>query len=156
MRVRVFGKTNTKVDANIIRLASKYYLDRLLGKKAHKINLVIRIVPSSEDWGIFFFPNGRIKSYEIELDGRISKRKMLETLAHECVHLKQWHNREMRDHNSKKVRWMGQLMEFIEPNFDNCPDYFDQPWEIEANGRTPGLYAGFAHMMIKNGHKWRN
>ena len=156
MTVRIYGKSNTKVDTNVIRLAGKYYLERLLGKKSKKVNLVIKIVPKSDDWGIFFFPTGRIKSYEIELNGKMPKKKILETLAHECVHLKQWHNREMRDHKKDKVRWMGKLVRWIEPNFDNFDDYFDQPWEIEANGRIPGLYAGFARMMVQNGHGWRD
>ena len=151
MRVSIRGIKNTKVDVDLLRSASRYFLDNLLGKKSKDVDLLIRILPKSPDMGVFFFPENKNERYEIELDGRMDKRRMLETLAHECVHVKQWHLREMRDFGSKaKVKWLGKLTDWVEPNRDTFQAYFDQPWEIEANGRAIGLCAGFSMFLARN------
>ena len=147
MRIRITGKKNTKVDPELLRLATRYFMSRLLGDKSKNISVNLKIVPRSEDMGVFIFPEDKDASYEIELDGRMNRRKMINTLAHECVHVKQWHLREMRDlKKGNKVRWLGKLTEWVEPNLDTYQEYFDQPWEIEANGRAVGLCAGFFYV----------
>ena len=75
---------------------------------------------------------------------------MLETVAHEMVHVKQYARREMNDWSymeDKYYKWKNQM---VPAN----TDYWDLPWEIEANGREIGLFIRWAE---KNGyakHKW--
>jgi hypothetical protein len=71
------------------------------------------------------------RTFEIELDRKLSLRKLMETLAHEMVHVKQYARREFHPAHDK---WMGKT---INPK---KVSYWDLPWEIEAHGRETGLF----------------
>ena len=79
------------------------------------------------------------RDFEIEVDSRLPLRKMLETVAHEMVHVKQYARREMNDWQYKEIsyKWKGTYV----PDSTN---YWDLPWEIEANGREIGLFIRWA------------
>jgi len=75
--------------------------------------------------------------YNITLDPKFSKRKILIALAHEMVHLKQHIKRELSWNERKKMhRYKGQM-------YREDMNYWDCPWEIEAFGRELGLYKMF-------------
>jgi hypothetical protein len=70
--------------------------------------------------------------------------KLLETLAHELVHVKQYVRNELgikslvltKGGRMKfTTKWMGEV--WVPKG--NEDDYFDTPWEIEAFGREQGL-----------------
>lgn len=60
-------------------------------------------------------------------------RYKLMTLAHECVHLKQY---AMGEIDENMNTWKGTRV-------PKSTDYWDSPWEIEAYGREKGLYIRF-------------
>jgi len=75
--------------------------------------------------------------YNITLDPKFSKRKILIALAHEMVHLKQHIKRELSWNERYKMhRYKGQM-------YHEDMNYWDCPWEIEAFGRELGLYRQF-------------
>ena len=60
--------------------------------------------------------------------------EQIATLAHEMVHLKQYHMGELRDTEEKNIYlWNNVLKDMTDI------DYHDYPWEIEAYGREVGL-----------------
>lgn len=65
----------------------------------------------------------------------LGARKILETLAHEMVHIKQLINKET---NYTFQKWKGEIV-------DENIDYWDLPWELEAFGKEYGLSVKFAH-----------
>jgi hypothetical protein len=75
------------------------------------------------------------REFEIEVDRTLSYRKMLETVAHEMVHVKQYARREL--HPSKHT-WCGKTYNPTKTS------YWDLPWEIEAHGRETGLFVRWA------------
>ena len=82
------------------------------------------------------------REFEIEVDRTLSYRKMLETVAHEMVHVKQYARNELHVEYSKC--WKN--------DFYTKTDYWDCPWEIEAHGRELGLFIRWADTH-KLGHK---
>lgn len=74
------------------------------------------------------------REFEIEIHNKMSLRKLLTTVAHEMVHVKQYARREL----TGDYTWQGCT---YEPK--RC-DYWDQPWEIEAHGREIGLFIRWA------------
>ena len=85
------------------------------------------------------------RTFEIELDRTLPHRKLLETVAHEIVHVKQYARRELhpvhdtwcgKTYNPKKV------------------SYWDLPWEIEAHGREVGLFIRWAEAQNLAHLKW--
>lgn len=74
------------------------------------------------------------RDFEIEVDKKLNLRKLLATVAHEMVHVKQYARREL----TGDYTWQGKT---YHPK--RC-DYWDQPWEIEAHGREWGLFVRWA------------
>ena len=85
------------------------------------------------------------RTFEIEIDRKLTMRKMLETVAHEMVHVKQYARKEL---NSDHDLWLGKT---VNPT---KVDYWDLPWEIEANGREAGLFIRWAREQKLNKRKW--
>lgn len=75
------------------------------------------------------------RKFLIEINPNIGSRRILETLAHEMVHVKQYIEGETNDELTK---WRGKRI-----NPDKI-DYWVQPWEIDAYGREIGLLTKFA------------
>lgn len=85
------------------------------------------------------------RDFEIEIDSTQKLRPLLETLAHEMVHVKQFARRELhpatdtwygKTYNPKKI------------------SYWDLPWEIEAHGRECGLFIRWAEEKGFAKYKW--
>lgn len=75
------------------------------------------------------------RGFLIEVHPGISARHIIETIAHEMVHVKQHINHETNDDLS---HWLGRKI-----NSDEL-DYWIHPWEIDAHGREIGLVTKFA------------
>lgn len=84
------------------------------------------------------------RDFEIEVDSKLTLRKMLTTVAHEMVHVKQYARREL----TGDYTWQGRTY-----NPKNC-NYWDQPWEIEAHGRETGLFVRWAEHYNLASKKW--
>ena len=91
------------------------------------------------------------REFELEIDSRLTLRTMLETVAHEMVHVKQYARREMNDFAFKEVhyKWKGKLV-------PDSTDYWDLPWEIEANGREVGLFIRWCEEAGYGDKAWAN
>ena len=85
------------------------------------------------------------RTFEIEVDRTLSYRKMLETVAHEMVHVKQYARRELHPSNNT---WMGKTYN------PEKTSYWDLPWEIEAHGREVGLFVRWAEKERLAHLKW--
>ena len=85
------------------------------------------------------------RTFEIEVDRTQPLRRLLETVAHEMVHVKQYARREL--HPSKHT-WCGKTY-----NPDKV-SYWDLPWEIEAHGREIGLFIRWAEENKLSNKKW--
>lgn len=74
------------------------------------------------------------KKIAMMLDSRLPMSRLLYTLAHEMVHVKQIAKGQYRGQRSKNGRivtvWMGKVVK---------ADYLDRPWEIEAFKRENTL-----------------
>ena len=73
------------------------------------------------------------REFEIEINPLAGSHDILETIAHEMVHIKQYAYGETNEYGT---RWRGQR---INKNLD----YYDEPWEIEAFGLSTGLFTKF-------------
>ena len=85
------------------------------------------------------------RTFEIEADKKLRLRKLLETIAHEMVHVKQYARRELHPvHNT----WCGKTYN------PKKTSYWDLPWEIEAHGREVGLFVRWAEQENLGDKKW--
>jgi len=90
----------------------------------------------------------RPRVFELEIHKNMRLRKVLETIAHEMVHAKQYAKGELYEGSRiAKHRWQGKWV-------SNNVDYWDQPWEIEAHGREAGLFIQWCEKHGLGKKKW--
>ena len=85
------------------------------------------------------------RTFEIEIHKTQSLRKLLETVAHEMVHAKQFARREL--HPSTDT-WYGKTYN------PKKVSYWDLPWEIEAHGREVGLFVRWCEANDLGNYSW--
>lgn len=88
---------------------------------------------------------------EVNASSNIRLRKILETVAHEMVHIKQYAKGEMKDLISRPAnirKWQGKEID------TNLISYWDLPWEIEAYGRECGLFVRWAEENNLANEEW--
>ena len=90
----------------------------------------------------------RPREFELEIERSLSMRTLLETVAHEMVHVKQYARGELyQGVRIAKHRWQGKWV-------SNNVNYWDQPWEIEAHGREAGLFIQWCEQENLGLQKW--
>ena len=121
-----------------VKRAAIFYAEQLLSKKLmENIYLKIRFDSKLDVYGYASVgecnDSGKPREFIVELNPNIGARRILETLAHEMVHVKQF---ALCETNQSLTRWKG-----IRIKED---DYYVQPWEVEAFGLEVGLFTKFA------------
>jgi hypothetical protein len=89
------------------------------------------------------------REFTITVDSTVPQRRIMESIAHEMVHLKQYAVGEMRDtdhHNI--VQWKKKPIDL------NKWQYWDRPWEIEAHGKELGLFIRWAEHCDLSKESW--
>jgi len=90
----------------------------------------------------------RPREFELEIHSKMKLRRILETVCHEMVHAKQYARGELyQGSRVDKHRWQGKWLA-------KDPDYWDQPWEIEAHGKEIGLFVRWAEKEGLGNKKW--
>jgi len=145
MYTRVISKSVTPVRREIIRRSAKFYADKLMTARLHSsltvyIHLVDNLLETEDVRGdcVWVDAAHRGKEFEIRVayNPDVCMKEVLETLAHEMVHVKQFARGEMRELTSvvDSLNWNGSRINTA------MVDYWDLPWEIEAHGRERGLF----------------
>ena len=83
--------------------------------------------------------------YCLELEKTQTLRRLLETVAHEMVHVKQFARRELHPSNDE---WYGKTYN------PKKVSYWDLPWEIEAHGREVGLFVRWCEKHDYGSRAW--
>lgn len=132
--------TRNNFEKKVIGLALDYYLNKLMSKRLiNHLSVNVKLSKKLDDNADGYCDvdgyntNNKPREFNIELNKNKSFRYILMTLAHECVHLKQYALSEIND---SLTHWKGVRV-------SSQMDYWDSPWEIEARGREAGLYTRF-------------
>lgn len=120
-----------------VKKAAQFYAEQLMSPRMLE-NIFIRVKFKKINAHGYasvteFSPSNKPRQFEIEIHPGIGAKEILKTLAHEMVHIKQY---AMGDMNVNCTRWKGTKVK--------SPDYWTEPWEIEAYGMQPGLWTKFA------------
>ena len=93
--------------------------------------------------------------FELEINKNVKLRRLLTTVAHEMVHIKQYARGELYDSKLQgkqgKHRWQGQ---WLSDRSKHVTDYWDHPWEIEAHGRECGLFVRWCAEQNLGNQNW--
>ena len=121
--------------------AISFYAEQLIpdGRIRNRCTTKVRFNHKISDYGVASVEACNAKNqprkFLIEIHPGIGVRAILETLAHEMVHVKQY---IMGETNDQLSVWRGRKLD------SDAIDYWDHPWEIEAMGLESGLLTKFA------------
>ena len=117
-----------------------HYCIKMLMPRMKTLDITVKLCSPKGAMGYCLAEDKR--TFEIEVEVTLRLRRLLETLAHEMVHVKQYARNEL--HVEYTNCWKNE--------FYTKTDYWDCPWEIEAHGRELGLFIRWAELH-KLGHK---
>ena len=127
---------------NLLTSLSKYILDKFFtAKKQEKLNIIVKfnkgMFEKTDQYANCIWEDQyhRPNEFTIEIDPDQKIQLLLNSLAHELVHVKQWAKGEYYELQSepKVYKFNGKRVD------TRKVDYWDTPWEIEAHGRAIGL-----------------
>lgn len=145
MYVKVVGKPARDMSNTMVKKATQFFGDYLMGKRlSDKVYVRIEFKKFKKHSNEYAYvdwidDNHCPREYIITIANDLSMKETLLALAHEMVHVKQYAKGELKDifRPVRSVRWMGEHY-----NVEN-EDYWELPFEIEAYGREKGLYVKF-------------
>ena len=131
------------------------FCHKKLMPKMHDIEIDVKLRkfnPNEDACGFCLSVDGprpdRPREFEIEIDSSMKLRRLLETVCHEMVHVKQYARGELYESERQAMhRWNGEWL-------NKDPDYWDRPWEIEAHGRELGLFLRWVEQQELGKQKW--
>ena len=148
--MEIIVKSRSKNRQEFIKNAAMFYSDQL-GLNKSKYQLVIHSLPNLKKEG----SNGLCaktghRQVTVALYNKLSVIKLLYTLAHEMVHVKQFalgHYRQEVKKGSVQHFWMGKRV---------SAEYIKRPWEIEAFSRESLLVEVLSNHVARKLKKHKN
>lgn len=153
MHIDIIGyRTTNKGLVFALYKGLEYYLTALLSKQIlknlHVTIQVVRNLENKEDGYGFCSCDDTYKAwpkhYTIELCGSKSLKFMLQTLAHEAIHIKQYATRQMI-YRGNVTLWEGTR---YSDDDEEKHTYEELPWEKEAYSKEKALFRGLINKNI--------
>ena len=146
MQLKIVGFT--KKQQSELTEAAHFFANLLMDPRTVRcLNIDIEHTPKNEVQGECVDEDGtrNPRWFTISIRGSKDDDDIIQTLAHEMVHVKQYAKNELKSGMLVPTRgglkatskWMGEIWK---PKGKE-DHYYDAPWEIEAYGREVGLYA---------------
>lgn len=143
MEISVYGTKNKKLISELADAAEFFARCLMHGKMVDNLELDIEVENKLDVQGLCVNEDGHKRSRFFTVQLRKDNiDEMIQTLAHEMVHVKQHaKNEHVKVHATARgglkieSYWMGKLWR---PKAAEC-DCYDAPWEVEAYGREVGL-----------------
>ena len=151
--MQVHIKGGSKRQKELVRSMVKFCQKKLMPKMYNvAVNINLRTFGKDDSLG-YAIPSDyadlhRPREFDVDINKQQKLRRLLETVAHEMVHVKQFARGELYESvRRNKHRWQGKWL-------NSDPKYWDQPWEIEAHGREVGLFIQWAEANKLGEQRW--
>lgn len=132
-----------------VRKMIKFFLDILMPEIEADIEV---IKESIKDFNGSVGPiryGSEVAYFEMALAKNLDQQELIITVAHECVHIRQY-ARDGLIYGYKHAKWNGEKFEID----TDSPEYFMQPWELEAFALQEVLYHCWTNRNSKKVKKW--
>lgn len=117
----------TKSQREKVKSMAEFCIERMMPKmKTLSIEIKLKHITGAMGYCLYLTK----REFELEIGTNQRLRRLLETVAHEMVHVKQFARGELNE----KPAWLGKTYNI------NKTEYWDLPWEIEAHGREVGMF----------------
>jgi hypothetical protein len=154
MNIDIKGKTKAMCKAEI-KFATAFFAQYTMGTRlAKNLDIEIRLEDQGKMTEGYCAPidaERRPRMFEIGINPKMRRYKMLRCLAHEMVHVKQYARCELSN-KLITAKWKGKTYKLTN-SFEN---YLNWPWEVEAYGRDRALYLFYQTMLKSEKIKFKN
>lgn len=155
MNIDIAGRSKNICKAEI-RFAIGFFAQYLMGTRLSKnldIALMITDMNGIADGYCHPYECGKNpRMFEISVNAKKRRHQILQILAHEMVHVKQYARNELQSDNPDSALFAGKAYKIT----SSLEDYLNYPWEIEAFGREKGLYLIYQVLLKQEKIKFRN
>lgn len=158
MNIDIYGKSEHMCKAEV-KFATAFFAQYLMGEKlAKNLDIEVRFENQgklAEGHCVPLDAERRPRSFEIGVNPKLRRYKMLQCIAHEMVHVKQYAKGELSN-ELITAKWQGKTYKIT----NSIEDYLNWPWEVEAYGRDRSLYLFYTIMLktekisFKHGHTY--
>ena len=151
--MKISIKGGTKSQQKYVRSITKFCVKKLMPRMdSLELNIRLRNFGKDDSYGYCLATDNadlaRPREFDIDINSTKKLRTLLETVAHELVHVKQFARGELYQSTvTMKHRWCGRW-------YQRTPNYWNQPWEWEASGREKGLFVQWAEAERIGHLKW--
>ena len=146
MDIKIYGKTDTLSKAET-KFALAFFANYIMGPRlAQAIDIEIHFKDQGYNTDGHCYPidgEDRPREFRFGINPKMKRRKMLECMAHEMVHTKQYARGELSN-ELVTAKYLGKTYKLT----NSFEDYLNAPWEIEAYGRDRALYM-FYQIVLK-------
>lgn len=134
---------------NLLKSLAEFIVNKFFTKaKQNKLNIVVTfkkgLFEKTNQYANCIWEDEHYRPFDftIQIDPDQKIQLLLNSLAHELVHVKQWAKGEFYQlqRETNVYKFNGQRWD------TDKVDYWDTPWEIEAHGRAIGLVVQWARM----------
>lgn len=145
MNIEVFGSP-TSISKDMAIKALRFYSERLMSSRLHSklnIRLFFKLdlikTDGLEASCVWEDKNIRAREFMVLVDSGLIKSKLLMSLAHEAVHIRQYATGQLKHYMRKTpdIKWLDTFVD------DTKVPYHELPWEVEAWDLEPVLYRDF-------------
>jgi hypothetical protein len=154
MNIDIKGKTKVMCKAEI-KFATAFFAQYIMGTRlAKNLDIEIRFEDQgklAEGYCAPIDAERRPRIFEIGIKPKMRRHKMLQCLAHEMVHVKQYARGELSA-ELITAKWQGKTYKLS----NSFEDYLNWPWEVEAYGRDRALYLFYQVMLKSEKIKFKN
>ena len=154
MNIDIKGKTKAMCKAEI-KFATAFFAQYIMGTRlAKNLDIEIRFEDQGKLGEGYCAPvdaERRPRMFEIGIKPKMQRHKMLQCLAHEMVHVKQYARGELSA-ELITAKWQGKTYKLT----NSFEDYLNWPWEVEAYGRDRALYLFYQVMLKSEKVKFKN
>jgi hypothetical protein len=153
MEISIQGIKSKKM-SRLISRAIEFYCTRLMNKRTVSTLEVLVEAKNKLDnnvLGLCYFDgySEGVREFILEIKKKVILEDLLTTIAHECVHIKQFAKRELKDGRviANSTIWKGSEINELKV------DYEDLPWEIEAVENEYLLFQEFIESELNSDRK---
>ena len=153
MEIDIQGIRSRKISKLIAR-AIEFYCSKLMFKRTvNTLDVRVEVKKKLDNnvLGLCYFDgySDGVREFVLELKKNVLLEDLLITIAHECVHIKQFAKRELKDGRviANSSIWKGSEISELKV------DYEDLPWEKEAMDNEFILYTDFIQSELNSDKK---
>ena len=141
MIIKIHQRNSDKNNTELYKSAIEMFADLLIPKtKQEKLKLSLIIKNWADDDDLGEIHQISRNNYKIYINKNSPFNKIINTIAHEMVHVRQGVNKQLTMVANGFI-WKGDR--YINIDFDNTEVYNQYPWEIEANSESIDLTLKF-------------